>query len=116
MRARTKLNAVNPNEIGKPDMIDLIMNDYYLQKLALKAVPNNGLKIQKNMYFTTSDDGSGIGILMNKGNSKLVKQVDNALATLKKDGTLKKISEKFYGADVTKKPNVHISKNFTIKN
>ncbi len=95
---------------------DLIMNDYYLQKLALKAVPNNGLKIQKNMYFTTSDDGSGIGILMNKGNSKLVKQVDNALATLKKDGTLKKISEKFYGADVTKKPNVHISKNFTIKN
>lgn len=95
---------------------DLIMNDYYLQKLALKAVPNNGLKIKKNMYFTTSDDGSGVGILMKKGNSKLVKQVDNALATLKKDGTLKKISEKFYGADVTKKPNVHISKNFTIKN
>ncbi len=95
---------------------DLIMNDYYLQKLALKAMPNSGLKIKKNMYFTTNDDGSGVGILMKKGNTKLVKQVNKALASLKKDGTLKKISEKFYGADVTKKPNVHISKNFTIKN
>lgn len=95
---------------------DLIMNDYYLQKLAFKAMPNSGLKIKKNMYFTTNDDGSGVGILMKKGNTKLVKQVNKALASLKKDGTLKKISEKFYGADVTKKPNVHISKNFTIKN
>ncbi|MFP7482353.1 transporter substrate-binding domain-containing protein, partial [Weissella paramesenteroides] len=48
-------------------------------------------------------------------NKKLAKQVNKALASLKKDGTLKKLSEKFYGADVTKKPNVHISKTFTIK-
>ncbi|ANZ61249.1 amino acid ABC transporter substrate-binding protein [Secundilactobacillus paracollinoides] len=95
---------------------DLIMNDYYLQKLALKAMPNSGLKIMNNMYFTTNDDGSGVGILMKKGNTKLVKQVNKALAELKKDGTLKKISEKFYGANVTKEPKVHISKHFTIKN
>lgn len=94
---------------------DFIMNDYYLQKLALKAVPNNGLKIKKNMYFKTKDDGAGVGILMKKDNKKLAKQVNKALASLKKDGTLKKLSEKFYGADVTKKPNVHISKTFTIK-
>ena len=94
---------------------DFIMNDYYLQKLALKAVPNNDLKIKKNMYFKTKDDGSGTGILMKKDNKKLAKQVNKALASLKKDGTLKDLSEKFYDADVTKKPNVHISKNFTIK-
>ncbi|KRK96889.1 ABC transporter periplasmic protein [Secundilactobacillus odoratitofui DSM 19909 = JCM 15043] len=94
---------------------DLIMNDYYLQKLALAATPNSGLTIQKNMYFTTNEDGSGVGILMKKGNTKLAKQVNQALASLKKDGTLKKISEKFYGADVSKQPNVKISKNFTIK-
>ncbi|MCM6770693.1 transporter substrate-binding domain-containing protein, partial [Weissella paramesenteroides] len=77
--------------------------------------PNNGLKIKKNMYFKTKDDGAGVGILMKKDNKKLAKQVNKALASLKKDGTLKKLSEKFYGADVTKKPNVHISKTFTIK-
>lgn len=79
-------------------------------------MPNSGLKIMNNMYFTTNDDGSGVGILMKKGNTKLVKQVNKALAELKKDGTLKKISEKFYGANVTKEPKVHISKHFTIKN
>lgn len=99
----------------KKGKTDLIMNDYYLQKLALAATPNSGLKIQKNMYFTTNEDGTGVGILMKKGNTKLEKQVNKALASLKKDGTLKKISEKFYGADVSKQPNVKISKNFTIK-
>ncbi|AQW20988.1 amino acid ABC transporter substrate-binding protein [Lentilactobacillus curieae] len=94
---------------------DLIMNDYYLQKLALSAVPNNGLKILTNMFFTTNDDGAGTGILMKKSNTKLAKQVNKALKELKKDGTLKKISMKYYKADVTKKPNVKISRNFTIK-
>ncbi|MSE22240.1 transporter substrate-binding domain-containing protein, partial [Lactobacillus parabuchneri] len=99
-------------EAGKTD---LIMNDYYLQKLALAAVPNNTLKIMPNMYFTTNEDGKGVGILMKKGNTKLQKQVDKALKELKKDGTLKKLSEKYYHADVTKQPHVHISKTFTIK-
>lgn len=67
------------------------------------------------MYFKTKDDGLGTGILMKKDNKKLAKQVNKALASLKKDGTLKDLSEKFYDADVTKKPNVHISQNFTIK-
>ncbi len=94
---------------------DYIMNDYYLQKLALAAVPNNNLKILNNMYFKTSDDGAGVGILMKKGDSKLKKQVNQALSELKKDGTLKRISEKYYKADVTKQPNGKISKEFTIK-
>lgn len=99
-------------ESGKTD---LIMNDYYLQKLALAAVPNNTLKILPNMYFRTNEDGKGVGILMKKGDTKLQKQVDNALKTLKKNGTLKKLSEKYFHADVTKQPHVHISKTFTIK-
>ncbi len=93
---------------------DLIMNDYYLQKLALAAIPNNGLKILPNMYFRTSDDGKGVGIVLKKGNTKLQKQVDKALAERKKDGTLKKLSEKYYHADVTKQPKVHISRTFKL--
>lgn len=95
---------------------DLIMNDYYLQKLALKSMPNNGLKILNNMYFKTTDDGKGVGIVMKKGNTKLDKKVNAALAKLKKSGKLAKISKKFYGTDVSKKPNVKISRTFNIKN
>ncbi|MCH4123144.1 MAG: transporter substrate-binding domain-containing protein [Levilactobacillus sp.] len=94
---------------------DFIMNDYYLQKLALKAIPNNGLHLVKNMYFTTSDDGQGVGILMKKSNTKLKAEINKEIKKLLKDGTIKKLSEKYYGADVTKKPNVKIAKNFTIK-
>lgn len=96
----------------KKGKTDLIMNDYYLQKLALKAVPNNGLKQIKSMYYKTPEDAAGSGILMKKGNTKLQKQVNKALAELQKDGTLTKLSKQFYGADVTKQPTEHISKTF----
>lgn len=93
---------------------DFIMNDYYLQKLALKAYPNSGLKILKNMYFTTNEDGSGEGMLINKNDKALQKKINKSLKKLLKDGTIKKLAKKYYGADVTKKPSVHISKHFTI--
>ena len=94
---------------------DFIMNDYYLQKLALAATPNSHLHIAKGMYFTTSDDGSGVGMLMKKSNTKLQREIDKEVKKLLKNGTIKKLAVKYYGADVTKKPTVHISKNFTIK-
>lgn len=94
---------------------DYIMNDYYLQKLALAAEPNSGLKIKKGMYFTTNEDGDGEGIVMNKKDAKLQKQVDDELAKLKKNGTLSKLAKKYYGSDITKKPHVHIDKHFKIQ-
>lgn len=94
---------------------DYIMNDYYLQKLALAAAPNSGLKIKKGMYFTTNEDGSGEGIIMNKKDAKLQKQVDGELAKLRKNGTLSRLAKKYYGADITKKPHVHIDKHFKIQ-
>lgn len=99
----------------KSGKTDFIMNDYYLQKLALQASPNSGLKIKKGMYFTTNEDGKGEGIVMNKKDQKLQKQVNGELARLKKNGTLSRIAKKYYGADVTKKPHVHIDKHFTIQ-
>ena len=98
----------------KKGKTDFIMNDYYLQKLALKAYPNSGLKILKNMYFTTDQDGSGEGMLINKKDKSLQKKINKSLRKLLKDGTIKKLAEKYYGADVTKKPSVHISKHYTI--
>lgn len=94
---------------------DYIMNDYYLQKLAMQAMPNSGLKILPNMYFTTNEDGSGEGIVFNKKDKALQKEVNQEIAKLKKNGKLSKIAKKYYGADVTKKVNVKGLKHFTIK-
>jgi cystine transport system substrate-binding protein len=40
--------------------------------------------------------------MFRKGNPELVEAVNKALAEMEKDGTLLKISEKWFGADVTK--------------
>lgn len=86
---------------------DVILNDYYLQKMALAADPSAPLKIQKNLYFTTQDDKNGTGILMKKSNTKLQKEVDAEIVKLKKNGTITKLSKKYYGgADVSKRPHV----------
>ena len=42
------------------------------------------------------------GVALRKGNEDLLKAIDQAIAELQKDGTLKKLSEKWFGADVTK--------------
>ncbi|WP_333890435.1 transporter substrate-binding domain-containing protein, partial [Atlantibacter subterraneus] len=42
------------------------------------------------------------GVALRKGNEDLLKAVDQAIADMQKDGTLAKLSEKWFGADVTK--------------
>ncbi len=42
------------------------------------------------------------GVAVRKGNEDLLKAVDDAIAQMQKDGSLKALSEKWFGADVTK--------------
>lgn len=42
------------------------------------------------------------GVALRKGNEDLLKAVDSAIADMQKDGSLKALSEKWFGADVTK--------------
>ncbi|MBP2167126.1 cystine transport system substrate-binding protein [Erwinia toletana] len=42
------------------------------------------------------------GVAIRKGNDDLVKAIDGAIAEMQKDGTLTKLSDKWFGADVTK--------------
>ena len=42
------------------------------------------------------------GVALRKGNEDLLKAVDGAIAEMQKDGSLKALSEKWFGADVTK--------------
>lgn len=48
------------------------------------------------------ENASNMGIMFNKGNEELVAAVNEALAAMKEDGTYLKISEKWFGADVSR--------------
>lgn len=49
--------------------------------------------------------GQGIGVALKKGNSSLKARIDKAIEALNKDGTIKKLSEKYFGYDVSFKNN-----------
>ena len=65
--------------------------DYKTQK------PDAAIKVVDEMDSTGES-----GILFNKGNEELVEAVNKALADMKEDGTYLKISEKWFGEDVSK--------------
>ncbi len=50
----------------------------------------------------TTDDAAENAFAFRKGSGDLVKAVDEALVELRKDGTLAEISEKYFGADVSR--------------
>ncbi|QXE02476.1 transporter substrate-binding domain-containing protein [Terribacillus sp. DMT04] len=80
---------------------DLIINDYYLQSLALQAFPDFNITIHPDFKF----DGSANAVIMSNDAAELKAQVDKVLGEMKEDGTLTELSKKFFdGADVSKEP------------
>lgn len=90
---------------------DVILNDYYLQKMAVAALPDMPVKILEDVYFNPSSSG----LVINKDNQELKKEIDSAITDMKKDGTLTKIATSFYGEDISKKPTVKISKTIEVE-
>lgn len=81
---------------------DFIPNDYYTQVVAVKYItkqyPDIKVKMGDVKYNPTEQ-----GIVMRKSDDSLKKKLDSVIKEMKKDGTLKKISEKYYaGQDLTK--------------
>lgn len=82
---------------------DVILNDYYLQSIAVKMMPQFNLEINPNLFYMPSYSA----LVTKKGNNELMSKVNTTLEEMKKDGTLSKLSKEFFvGFDVTKKPNV----------
>lgn len=78
---------------------DVILNDFYLQSMASKALPEIPVKVLKDVYYNPSESNFAIKL----GNSELQKKVNDTLKEMKKDGTLTKLSEQFFaGQDVSK--------------
>ncbi|MGN9863592.1 transporter substrate-binding domain-containing protein [Bacillus swezeyi] len=82
---------------------DVILNDYYLQKLALTAMPDLDLTIHPDLKYYPHQQG----MIIKKDSTELKKQFDQAIKDMLKDGTIKKISKTFFGdADVSKKQDI----------
>lgn len=77
--------------------IDATINDSLSFLDYKKQRPDAAIKVVAEV--DTKDES---GILFNKGNQELVDEVNKALADMKADGTYLKISEKWFGEDVSK--------------
>ncbi|MBN8209662.1 transporter substrate-binding domain-containing protein [Bacillus sp. NTK071] len=80
---------------------DVILNDVYLQRLALAAFPELDLTIHPDIQYMPSEGG----LLMNKENEQLIKEVNKVINNMLEDGTISDLSKEFFnGADVTELP------------
>ena len=91
-----------PNEVYLRDVgigrTDVILNDYYLQTLAVAAFPELNITIHPDIKYSPSK----IGFAINKENIELEDNVNQVIDEMLEDGTIADISGKFFnGADVT---------------
>lgn len=85
---------------------DVILNDYYLQTLALEAFPELDITIHPDLKYSPSE----AGMVMNKDNKELIENVNGTLDEMLEDGTIADISAQFFaGADVTQEPDIEFT-------
>ncbi|WEV54416.1 transporter substrate-binding domain-containing protein [Leuconostocaceae bacterium ESL0723] len=76
------------------------LNDFAAFQAWKQANPGSDLTtIDVSKHVTSYPSG----VLINKDNKELQKKVNKALKELREDGTLKKLSEKYFGEDLTNK-------------
>lgn len=79
---------------------DVILNDYYLQTLALAAFPDLNITIHPDIKYMPNKQA----LVMKKSNAALQNKMNETLKEMSKDGTLTKLSKQFFNkADVSKK-------------
>ncbi len=82
---------------------DVILNDYYLQTLAIAAFPELDIVIHPDLKYSPSE----VGVVMNKDNKELADNVNRVIEEMLEDGTIAEISAEFFnGADATQKVNI----------
>lgn len=89
---------------------DVILNDYYLQKMSVQALPDIPVKILDGVYFNASSSG----LFYNKADVALREKIDGVLAEMKKDGELTTLAERFFGADVSVEPTTKIDRTVSV--
>jgi len=80
----------------KQKRVDVTINDSLALLEYLKTTSDKGVKIAAKI-----DPPSKQALVFRKNETDLQKQVDGALAALRADGTLARLSEKYFGEDVS---------------
>lgn len=89
-------------EIGRSDVI---MNDYYLQRLAMQFMPQFEVTLHPDLRFWI--EPAGTHVVMGKESLELQAAVNTALEALRDSGELAEISRQFYnGDDVSRRPDL----------
>ncbi|MCA0971923.1 transporter substrate-binding domain-containing protein [Halobacillus litoralis] len=84
---------------------DFIINDYYLQSLALQALPDIEVQLHPDLQFHPTNSA----IVLPKEASTLKEEIDAVLQEMREDGTLTELSEEFFGGkDASKKPEMDV--------
>ncbi len=89
-------------ELGRSDVI---MNDYYLQRLAIEFLPEFDVTLHPDLRFWL--EPAGTHVVVPQGADRLKERVNESLSELREDETLAEISRAFFdGDDVTVRPDV----------
>lgn len=83
-------------ELLKQKRIDLTMNDELAILDYLKTKGDAGLKIALR-----GDEVETMALVFNKGNDKAIAEINKQLEAMHQDGTFAKISDKYFGKDVS---------------
>ncbi|WP_352338476.1 amino acid ABC transporter substrate-binding protein [Psychrobacter sp. 16-MNA-CIBAN-0192] len=86
-------------QLVKQDRADFTMNDNLAVLDYLKKFPNSGLEIK---LVAPASELRGSGLILRKGDDAVVAKIDEAMAALQADGTLTKLSQEFFGANISK--------------
>ncbi|MDT2595432.1 amino acid ABC transporter substrate-binding protein [Enterococcus dongliensis] len=84
-------------ELVGDDRADATLNDDVTYYDYLNQKPEAPIKIVK-----TSDEATEVAAMFHKKDKELAKKVDKAIKELKADGTLTKLSEKYFKKDISK--------------
>lgn len=80
---------------------DLVINDYYLQSLALTAFPDLNIELHPDLKFHPTTNN----VVVDKDADTLLKKVNQVIDEMREDGTLTEKSVEFFGGqDVSVKP------------
>lgn len=94
-----------PNEAYLRDVhngrTDLVINDYYLQRLGISEFPDLDIELHPDLKFHPTTNN----VVMDKEADLFMENVNEAINDMKEDGTLSELSgEFFHGDDVSQEP------------
>ena len=86
-------------QLVKQDRADFTMNDNLAVLDYLKKFPDSALEIK---LVAPASEQTGSGLVLIKGDEAVVAKLDEAMTALQADGTLTKLSQEFFGDDISK--------------